>query len=109
MVNLAVVGITLAVVAGIALAVVYFWRRRKWEGSLLLFLLPALAYFIWHFSVEAYKWGEIWATAKDISLELDIAVALIDLKLLFTVFMLIAWIYVWNSVNTRKPGSGSKK
>ena len=102
--ELAYAGVAIAVVAGIVLAAVYLWRRRRLEGSLLLFFLPVLAYFLWHFSVEAYNWGEIWATAKDISLELDIAVALVDLKLIITVFMLLFWVYVWNSVNSRNSG-----
>ncbi len=109
MVNLAVVGVTVAVLAGLAMAAFHYRRSRRWEGSILMFLLPVLAYFIWHFSVEAYSWGEIWATAKDASLELGIAVALIDLKLLFTVFMLIVWVYVWNSVGGKGRGDGRPK
>lgn len=106
--ELAYAGVTLAVAAGLSLAVYHYWHRRKAGSSLLLFLLPMLAYFLWHFSVEAYEWGEVWATAKVVTLELDIAVALIDLKLLFTVFMLLAWIYVWNSVNTSNRREGRK-
>jgi len=99
--ELAVAGVTIAVAAGLSLAVYHYWRHRRWASSFLLFLLPVLAYFLWHFSVEAYQGGEVWATAKEVTLELDIAVALIDLKLLFTVFMLLLWIYVWNSVDIR--------
>ena len=99
MANFAVLGVTAAVIAGLALSAYHFWRNRNPSRSILLFLLPAIAYLIWHFSVEAYKWGEVWSTAKVVTLELDIAVALIDIKLLFTVFILIIWVYVWNNVN----------
>ena len=98
MANLAVLGVTASVIAGLALSSYDFWRNRNPSRSILLFLLPVLAYSIWHFSLEAYKWGGVWSTAKDISLELDIAVALVDLKLLFSLFMLITWVYVWNSI-----------
>ena len=103
--ELAYAGVMIAVVAGIVLAILHFWRRKRWEGSLLLFFLPVLAYFLWHFSVEAYSWGEIWATALEQSLELNIAVALVDLKLIATIFMLLFWVYVWNSVNAGRGGS----
>ena len=73
MANFAVLGVTAAVIAGLALSAYHFWRNRTPSRSILLFLLPAL--------------------------ELDIAVALIDIKLLFTVFILIIWVYVWNNVN----------
>lgn len=103
--ELAYAGVAIAVVAGIVLAILHFWRRRRWEGSLLLFFLPVLAYFLWHFSVEAYSWGEIWANALEVTLELNIAVALVDLKLIATIFMLLFWVYVWNSVNAGREGS----
>lgn len=99
MANFAVIGVTAAVIAGLALSAYHFWRNRNPSKGILLFLLPVLGYLIWHFSVEAYNWGVVWSTAKVVSLELDIAVALIDIKLLFTVFILIIWVYVWNNVN----------
>ncbi len=97
--ELAYAGVTLAVAAGLCISIYDCWRHKKWNRSFLLFFLPILVYLLWHFSVEAYQWGEVWSTAKTVTLELDIAVALIDFKLLFTVFMLLFWIYVWNSVN----------
>ncbi|MBN2330647.1 MAG: hypothetical protein JXC85_02430 [Candidatus Aenigmarchaeota archaeon] len=105
MANLAVIGVTLAVVAGLALSAYHFWRNRNPGKGIMLFLLPFLAYLIWHFSVEAYNWGDVWSNAPDISLELSIAVALIDIKLLFTVFMLILWVFVWNSLNRGRKAS----
>ena len=33
----------------------------------MMFFLPVLAYLLWHFSVEAYNWGEVWVTAKVVS------------------------------------------
>lgn len=106
MTNLAVIGVTLAIVAGLALSIWHFWRNRNPGKGILIFLLPAIAYLIWHFSVEAYNWGNVWSTAKVVSLELDIAVALIDIKLLFTVFILIIWVYVWNNVNGSRKVHG---
>ena len=103
MTDFAILGVTVAVVSGLCLAAYHFWKHRKWERSLLLFFLPVLAYFLWHFSVEAYNWGGLWAKAQslsnsgEITLEMDIMVALIDLKLLLTVFLLLFWLHLWKS------------
>lgn len=105
MINLAIVGVTFSIVAGLALASYHFWRRRKWESALLLFFLPVLAYFLWHFSVEAYNWGEVWTMTQELSnsqeltLQMNMAMALIDLKLIFSVFLILFWVFVWKSVN----------
>jgi hypothetical protein len=101
-----VLGVTAAVAAGLALSIYHVWHHRNPGKGILLFLLPVIAYFFWHFSVEAYEWGEVWSTAKVVSLELDIAVALIDIKLLFTVFMLILWVHVWNSADRSRKAPG---
>ena len=87
MADFAVLGATLSVISGAALAILYFWLRRRWKGSLLLFFLPLLAYFLWHFSVEAYGWGELWASAPETTVEMATAIALVDFKLLFAVFL----------------------
>lgn len=107
--ELAYAGVTIAIAAGLAMSVYHCWRHKQWSSAFLLFFLPILAYFLWHFSVEAYNWGEVWSSAKEISVELDIAVALIDMKLMFTVFMLIAWVFVWNSVRPPKRGIFHRK
>jgi hypothetical protein len=106
MTNLAVLGVTAAVIAGLVLSAYHLWRNRNPSKGILLFLLPALAYLIWHFSVEAYNWGVVWSTAKVVTLDLDIAVALIDIKLLFTVFILIFWVHVWNNMDGAKKAKG---
>jgi hypothetical protein len=105
---LAYAGVLIAVLAGIALAVFYYWKKRSPAGSFLLFLLPVLIYFLWHFSVEAYNWGLVWeetlarSNSGEVTLEVSTAAALVDLKLIFSVFMLLFWIYVWNGVDTAK-------
>ena len=108
MTDFAVLGITAALIAGLALSIYHFWRNRDLCRGFLIFLLPILGYFLWHFAVEAYNWGEIWSTALEQTLELNIAVALVDLKLIATIFMLLFWIFVWNSVNCCANGRKSR-
>ena len=106
----AVLGVTISIVLGLSLFVYDFWKRRDWSRSLLIFFLPLLAYLLWHFSVEAYDWGSVWKEAlaksnsEDVTLQVSIAVALVDLKVLFTVFLIFVWIYLWRSMNHGKKG-----
>ena len=96
-----VLGITAAIAAGLCLAAWGFRKQRSPGRSLLLFLLPVLCYLILHFTAEAYAWGQVWekaqrlANSADVTLESAIAAALVDLKLLFTVFLLMFWLLLW--------------
>jgi len=101
MAGIAVLGITAAAAAGLCLAAWGFRKQGSPGRSLLLFLLPVLCYLILHFSAEAYAWGQVWekaqqlANSSDVTLESAIAAALVDLKLLFTVFLLMFWLLLW--------------
>lgn len=100
MADISVLGVTVSVIIGLSLAIYGYVKKRKWEGSILLFLLPILFYFLLHFSMEAYGWAELWRTAPKTTLEMAISVALVDFKVLFTVFLLLSWVYVWKSLKS---------
>jgi hypothetical protein len=111
MADLAVVGVTIALAAGVSLAVYRLWKGRRWEDALMLFFLPLLLYMLWHFSAEAYGWGEVWKQAQaysnsgQITLETSIAVALVDIKILLSVLTILFWIFAWN----HGKGNGSRR
>ena len=111
MANLAIVELTVAVVFGLVLSLYHCRKHKNWSRAFLLFFLPILVYFLWHFSVEAYNWGQYWTGARELSntqevtLEMDIMIALLDLKVILSVFLLLFWIYVWDRNKARnRPG-----
>ena len=108
MADYAILGLTIAIVCGIAFAAYSFWKRRDPARSFLLFFLPVLAYLLWHFSAEAYAWGAVWEKAQrlsnsaDVLLQTDMVVALIDIKILMSVFLLLFWAFIWLWSGRRK-------